>query len=777
MRLVAQIRLIALTCLCALSSATVEAQSVTTPIPERQRIERLSDLGRLWGHVKFLHPALADGVIDWDKALVDAIPKVRAALTAEAYRDAVHGMLAALGDPQTRAVHGKPKAPAQGPTRSTAVPTDRAAGPPVRTVDGMLVIDVAALTRLQLSGDQAGAERATEALAKEGQSAKGVVIDLRVSGEDSGYLRFFLRSMAPQIASMFLASPVTLATSRVRQSYGYVAATGMLLRGYETGLLTTSATILNPHAKAVGARPLAIVITAGSDDAIELAAGLQAAGLGRVIEESGVDRIDDAAGIPLSDGVVALVRYSDWMTADGHGFSPDVRVPAGRDGGKDAGIDAALAVLATPHAEMTRRPARSAAPIEAPDKPYADMTLPPLEYRLLALFRLWSVIDRFFPYFAYMDRPWGEALAEFIPRFEAAETSLDYQLAVLELAARTQDSHVSVRNAGAAQEYFGTHAPPLMLVSAEGEAVVAALPGAGSGTGVAVGDIILAVDGTAIEERRKLFARYIAASTPQALARSVEAGLLRGPKDRPARLTIRGSDGKTREVDVARTLEWVAARTELRHLPAHRKEPAVHAMLPSGYGYIDLERLKHTEADRALDALLAAPAIIFDMRGYPDGTAWVLGPRLVKQKPAKPIVAAHFFPPFWRGPHRFKLSFDQTLGPSDKPSYQGKVVMLIDEWAVSQAEHTCLFFSAATDVTFIGSATTGANGDVTNLVLPGNLIVQFTGQEVRWPDGRQLQRVGVKPHVEVRPTIAGIRAGQDEVLEAAIAYLDARKHK
>ena len=103
------------------------------------------------------------------------------------------------------------------------------------------------------------------------------------------------------------------------------------------------------------------------------------------------------------------------------------------------------------------------------------------------------------------------------------------------------------------------------------------------------------------------------------------------------------------------------------------------------------------------------------------------------------------------------------------------MVVLIDAWAISQAGHTCLLFAAATDVTFIGSPTNGTNGDITNMVLPGNLIVSFTGQEVRFPDGRQLQRVGVQPDIVVRPTIAGIRAGRDEVLEAAIEHLRNRK--
>jgi C-terminal processing protease CtpA/Prc len=97
--------------------------------------------------------------------------------------------------------------------------------------------------------------------------------------------------------------------------------------------------------------------------------------------------------------------------------------------------------------------------------------------------------------------------------------------------------------------------------------------------------------------------------------------------------------------------------------------------------------------------------------------------------------------------------------------------MLINEDAISQSEHTCLFFAAATDVTFIGTPTAGANGDVTTMVLPGNLQVSFTGQNVRHADGRQLQRVGIQPHIKVARTSRGIVEGRDEILEAALKYL------
>jgi C-terminal processing protease CtpA/Prc len=95
----------------------------------------------------------------------------------------------------------------------------------------------------------------------------------------------------------------------------------------------------------------------------------------------------------------------------------------------------------------------------------------------------------------------------------------------------------------------------------------------------------------------------------------------------------------------------------------------------------------------------------------------------------------------------------------------------MDERTISQAEHTGLFFEAANKTVFIGSPTMGANGDVTTVVLPGGIVVRFTGHDVRYPDGRQLQRVGLQPLVRVRPTVAGLRAGRDEVLEKALEFL------
>jgi hypothetical protein len=64
---------------------------------------------------------------------------------------------------------------------------------------------------------------------------------------------------------------------------------------------------------------------------------------------------------------------------------------------------------------------------------------------------------------------------------------------------------------------------------------------------------------------------------------------------------------------------------------------------------------------------------------------------------------------------------------------------------------------------------------VTKVHLPAELEVWFTGLETRHGDGRQLQRVGICPHIRVEPSVEGIRDGRDEVLEVAMSHIRSKR--
>ena len=107
----------------------------------------------------------------------------------------------------------------------------------------------------------------------------------------------------------------------------------------------------------------------------------------------------------------------------------------------------------------------------------------------------------------------------------------------------------------------------------------------------------------------------------------------------------------------------------------------------------------------------------------------------------------------------------------NKDYYRGRVAILVDERTQSHAEFSVMALRTAPENRVIGSQTAGADGNVTALMLPGGVRTVFTGLGVYYPDGRATQRIGIVPDIEIRTTLAGLRAGRDEVLERALEYI------
>jgi hypothetical protein len=113
----------------------------------------------------------------------------------------------------------------------------------------------------------------------------------------------------------------------------------------------------------------------------------------------------------------------------------------------------------------------------------------------------------------------------------------------------------------------------------------------------------------------------------------VHSTLLRGPKDSVLKLRVRGVDGAVREVEVVRSLQKINSDSVIdwRRFIATRSTP-IFQVLPSGYGYVDLGRLPVIDVDKMFETIKGTPAVIFDMRGYPNVTMFAIAPRLTERK-------------------------------------------------------------------------------------------------------------------------------------------------
>jgi C-terminal processing protease CtpA/Prc len=383
--------------------------------------------------------------------------------------------------------------------------------------------------------------------------------------------------------------------------------------------------------------------------------------------------------------------------------------------------------------------------------------LPSREQRLLGLALYWNAIHYFDGYPELLEA-WDSALEDFIPGFEAAQSREDYVAEIVRLASRTHDGHSGLTPLGLIT-ILGKQ-PDVTLRHIGDDVVVTA----SNVAGVARGDVVDTVDGKPAFEVEKSLMNLFPWSTLRFGVYNADRFLLAGAAP-SVRVGVRRSDGSAVSVELARN-EPLAT---VRPTPV---VPEAFGRLPSGVGYIDLTRLPEAEVDAAFDSMPDAPGIIFDLR---DGGVHGLFQSVPGRLTDKPVPATRGRVRVWHGPDPAAMTEEgsvQNAIPSGKRAYRGPIAVLINASAFSQTEHTALFLEAAAAKTFfVGSPTSGTDGELTGILLPGHVMADFSGMSFAHGDGRELQRIGIIPDVWAEPTVAGIREGGDEVLDAAVKTL------
>jgi C-terminal processing protease CtpA/Prc len=755
--------------LCCIFFITgISSQAITPSIAAEQkpqneiRIQRIAGLGKAWSAAKFLHPRLAWEGIDWDQSLIETIPKVNAAHDANEYTAAVNAMLAVLNDSASHARLRRNMTTTNAPIAISESTSD----PLQLDKDTLVITPRLAVSRHMQSATALAAQtvRVRRMLAR----SRWITLDLRADSSlhaaEAKSHESFLRHIMPTLLDRNLVLPV----HRYRVHSGYAPQNGSTSGDYYSKLVTGKRSAISGKSR-IKTPPILILANANTTS-LPVIIALQSAGLAYVVQEGGTPSAAAIATIDLGEGIELALSTTEWVD-DMNAvvvFHADETIIAG-----DA-PPSMQPMIAREKLPVRRNNAQPlGAPVNGKDRPYQEMPFPSYEYRLLALFRYWGAIQYFFPYKSLIGDGWNTVLTRFVPKFEENNSSHDYELTVRSLSTEIHDTHGFVGPTQNLDERIGTFIPSVAVRNIEDQVVITSV--LDNEAELHVGDTIISVDGKPVSELMAFFSGLHSSSKPNT-SPFMTSLLLRGQKDSKARLMIREANGKTREINVRRNLEF---RSEKNLSTLERKAPTVE-IFPNGLGYVDLDRLQKIDVPRMFKSIENTCAIIFDMRGYPNGTAWDIAPRL---STARNPVAARFSRPHLDGAALAGTSLDaidavknsyefkqQLPDPAGK-RYMGQIVMLIDESSISQSEHTALFFEAATDITFIGTATAGANGDVTNIVLPGGIYASFSGHDVRHADGRQLQRVGIQPTIQVAPTIAGLISGRDEVLDMAVAFL------
>ena len=259
---------------------------------EEGRIARLAGLAKVWGTVKYFHPYLASREIDWDKALIETIPKVNGAKTSQEYQAALNQMLAVFNDKSTRAelvTNTKPAALASA-----------ASTKPVRMENGVLMIDAVQIAHT-VTENISALNGLVADINKSLPNARSVIIDARATRKMREIEAYHFDNFIRQTLPTMLDKTVVLGATRYRMHNGYATQTGGGYNSYYSAIVNSAPKTIEGRSK-TKTPPLAFIINEQSPAFADVLSGMQSAGRALIVQEGEAPAVETFT-ISLPDGV------------------------------------------------------------------------------------------------------------------------------------------------------------------------------------------------------------------------------------------------------------------------------------------------------------------------------------------------------------------------------------------------------------------------------------------------------------------------------------------
>lgn len=395
------------------------------------------------------------------------------------------------------------------------------------------------------------------------------------------------------------------------------------------------------------------------------------------------------------------------------------------------------------------------------EEEYKDSITPSSEMRLLCLFRYWNIINYFYPYKYKIGHDWKDVLSEMIPKFINSDNAVSYNLAILELTAKINDSHTFFNSIYTIQHFGYLTEVPFGFKLIDNKAIVTFIINDSlcKKDDIKYGDAILKVNNKPISQIINENSKYIGASNETMKQYKSKNIIFSGNND---------SMKITFERNGIIADKFINRYYYSKLKPEQTYDKKSFMFINKNIGYINLGILKRREVHKAIKTFKNTKAIIIDIRNYPNWTIYKISKYLNNAR--KPFVMMTY--PVLSYPGVFNFEPPLKCGKKNKKVYKGKIILLFNEETISQAEFTVMALQTLPNVISIGSQTAGSDGNVSLITLPGGYRTQITGLGVYYPNGRETQRIGIVPDIEVKPTIEGIRNNKDELLEKALEIIN-----
>lgn len=390
-------------------------------------------------------------------------------------------------------------------------------------------------------------------------------------------------------------------------------------------------------------------------------------------------------------------------------------------------------------------------------------------YRLLMFFAYWNVVEYYYPYKYLMDQKWDKTLNEVLPLVILANNPYDYYKELRKAAAKLNDSHVEFHiypsSVTGKKSFFYFPATGKII---DEKIVITEILGdsLAEADNIKIGSVITKINDKSIKEILEQKREMNSASNEVSYLDKVVGQILISESENVKVEFLK--DGKYE----TKSMTWFNYHDSHRneYKKGAQKKKDKFKLLDNNIGYVDMGVIKPKNIPDMIEALKSTKAIVFDMRNYPQGTFEEIAKFLNSQE--KEFCLYTY--PYPNYPGKYTWEEGRKAGFENKDNYKGKAIVLLNEDSISQSEWTAMCFQTAGNTTIIGSQTAGADGNVFEFDFEG-FHTNFSGIGVYYPDGRETQRIGIIPDIEIKPTIKGIQEGKDEVLDRALLFIETGK--
>lgn len=375
------------------------------------------------------------------------------------------------------------------------------------------------------------------------------------------------------------------------------------------------------------------------------------------------------------------------------------------------------------------------------------------EVRIANILQIWNVFNFSYAYLD-MNREEHERLL-YETLFDALEDqdTEDYRKTVWKMLRVYQDGHIFLQFPSAIEER-NSFSIPVEVTKIGDSFYIKDIYDSSYHDFLAVGDEIVTINGVATEDVFQDHLSYVSGSIQNRQSRALDR-LLSGQENSKLVLGLKRVDhGNSLD-----TVRLVRNQNMTSYLEGH-----------SGYlqrenGYIDPNLyyfdLSRNPFDAALLNEVAANCdnIIFDLRGY------IVDPdfqNIVSNIAQQDISTSHIFIPEiikpdsirWVAQPGFYTSYNTALSRSNLFFLTSGTTQSAPETLLDLVKSFCIG-------TIVGEATSGANGNMNFLELPGEMLVTFSGYKVLNSDGTAHHNIGVQPDYPVEFTVQHITDRED----------------